>query len=396
MFSSDKEYDSIITFIKHFSKVDGEYMTKNTTGKSVNQERIFRLIREQKELTKQEIAAHLNLSMPTVLHNIDTMMQSGLLTEAGTNESTGGRKAMKLTLNPAAGYSIGIDLALHHVEIVVTDLWGNILCQKTVPTRFEDKPDWYFGLERELTSLLMEHHIEIEKVLGCGISFPGIVDEQSGYLVKSHILNMDYINLDRFKKVLPFPIAVANDANCACVAEKSPEHSTYLYISLNESVGGALMLDGKLYVGNTFQAGEVGHMILQPNGKQCYCGKKGCADSYLSPMAFLKKNQSIEEFFQLAAAGDIKTNSLLNEYFEYLAVFISNLRMLLNIDIILGGTVGKYLDPYFDKLCKKTGDYDLFARDVDYIKPCKIRQSACAVGASIFAMERYSINLINR
>lgn len=371
-------------------------MKKDLMGKFQNQERIFRLIREGGELTKQEIASLLNISMPTVLHNIDTMMKAGLLVEAGTNESTGGRKAMKITLNRFAGYGIGIDLALHHVEIIVTDLFGEIICQKIVPTRFVDELDWYLNLEVELATLLKANDIDSHKVISCGISFPGIVDEEAGFFVKSHILDMEHINLDRFKKVLPFPLAFANDANCACISERTPEQSTYLYISLNESVGGALMLDGQIYIGDTFQAGEIGHMILHPNGKTCYCGKNGCADPYLSPLAFLRNNENLEDFFKLVHAGDISAHTILGEYLDSLAIFISNLRMFMNIDIVLGGEVGKYMDPYLDILSRRTGKYDLFARDVDYIRPCKVRKSACAVGASLLAMGRYCTALLNR
>lgn len=370
-------------------------MKKEMMSKFANQERIFHLIREKGELTKQEIAALLNISMPTVLHNIDAMMKAGILSEAGTNESTGGRKAMKLSLNPDAAYGIGIDLALHHVEIIVTDLLGHIVCSKIVPTRFKDQIDWYFNLDEELSTLLKEQNIATDKIIGCGISFPGIVDEEAGYLVKSHILDMEHINLDRFKRVIPFPLVVANDANCACVAERTPDQHTYLYISLNESVGGAFMSNNELYLGNTFQTGEIGHMILYPEGKECYCGKKGCADPYLSPLAFLKDGDNIEDFFNAVAQGDIEKQAVLTEYINNLSIFISNLRMLLNVDIVLGGEVGKYIESYLPLLERRVGKYDLFARDVDYIIPCKTKTSICAKGAALLALERYSENLLN-
>lgn len=369
-------------------------MKKQLTGKLQTQALIFRLIRDKKEMTKQEIASTLNLSMPTVLHSVDAMMQQGLLSEAGTNASTGGRKAMKLSLNPLAGYAIGVDLALHHVEIVITNLLGEILYRKIVPTRFKDEPDWYYNFEEELSLLLTEHDINADQILGLGISFPGIVDEASGYLLKSHILQMENINLDRFKKILPFPLVFANDANCACVSEYTPERPTYLYVSLNESVGGAIMLDGKLFLGDTFQAGEIGHMLLHPKGKTCYCGKEGCADAYLSPLALLKENETLENFFYRVENGDLDTQVTWANYLDSLAIFTSNLRMILNMDIVIGGEIGNYMESYLPLLNRRTGKYDLFARDIDYISPCKTKQSCCAAGAALLAIDRYMNTLL--
>lgn len=369
-------------------------MKKQLTGKLQNQALIFQLLRNKKEMTKQEIATALHLSMPTVLNNVDAMMQQGLLAEAGTNESTGGRKAMKIGINPLAGYAIGVDLALHHVEIVITNLFGEILHQKIVPTRFKDEPDWYYNFEEELSSLLTEHDINADQILGLGISFPGIVDEASGFLLKSHILKMENINLDRFKKILPFSLAFANDANCACVSEYTSERPTYLYVSLNESVGGAIMLDGKLYLGDTFQAGEIGHMLLHPKGKTCYCGKEGCADAYLSPLALTKEGETLSDFFSRIESGDLDTQVTWANYLDSLAIFISNLRMILNMDIVIGGEIGNYMASYLPLLNRRTGKYDLFARDIDYIYPCKTKQSCCAVGAALLAIDRYMNTLL--
>lgn len=91
------------------------------------------------------------------------------------------------------------------------------------------------------------------------------------------------MGLERFEKALPCSAVFENDANCACFAERDAGRKNYVYFSLNESVGGAVMLNGRLWMGETFQAGELGHMILIPGGRRCYCGKQGCADAYLSP-----------------------------------------------------------------------------------------------------------------
>lgn len=92
--------------------------------------------------------------------------------------------------------------------------------------------------------------------------------------------------MERFEKVLPCPAVFENDANCACFSERDAGRKNYVYLSLNESVGGAIMLNGRLWMGETFQAGELGHMILIPGGRRCYCGKQGCTKAFMFCMKY--------------------------------------------------------------------------------------------------------------
>lgn len=367
-------------------------MTEIHSVKPSNQIRILQLLRTKSTLTKQEIARHLQLSMPTALQSINTLITRGILEECGTLESTGGRKAKKIHLNRFAGLGVGIDIALHHVELAVTDLLGNVLHCQTVPLHFRDQPDWYRALSGALERFLQSNHIDPARILGAGISFPGII--QGNYLVRSHIFDLAQIGLERLSRHIPFPVVVTNDANCACFSERCPEHPTYLYLSLNESVGGALMIDNHLFSGEHEQAGEIGHMILIPGGARCYCGKQGCADVYLSPNALTQNTLSLESFFRAVEIGEPEARSRWNTYLEHLAIFATNLRMLMDIDLIIGGAVGAYIPPYLDELCTRAANYDRFARDIDYLFPCKRTKSAFSAGAAMLALEQYSSRLL--
>ncbi len=82
------------------------------------------------------------------------------------------------------------------------------------------------------------------------------------------------------------------------------------------------------------------------------------------------------------------------EYLNYLAILVTNLRMAMDFDIILGGTMGIWVKQYFTDLCKKAAQYDRFARDVDYLIPCTCAEEACAAGAAKLALERYANRLL--
>ncbi|MGN1009068.1 MAG: ROK family protein [Butyricicoccus sp.] len=358
------------------------------TEKSTNPERIVGLLRTEPELTKQEIAARLHLSMPTALQNINRMLEAGFLEECGETASTGGRRAKKLRLKKDAGYGVGINIALHRMELAVTDLLGETLRFADFPVVFEDTPACYEEIGARLEEFL--EGIDRSRVLGAGVAFPGIIDREAGRIVRSHIFGLEHVRLDRFEKNIPFPLVVENEANCACFAERSAAHGTYLYLSLNESVGGAVMLDGQLLRGDSFQTGEFGHMLLVPGGKTCYCGKAGCADAYLSPRVLTGGTQTLEAFFARVRAGEPEAQAAWDEYLEYLSILCTNLRMAFNLDIVLGGEVGACLAPDLPVLCRKAAQYDRFARDVEYLFACRRTEDAFAAGAAMLAAERYS------
>lgn len=337
--------------------------------------RIFDLLRSGQELTRQDIAAKLSLSMPTTLQNVTELSQAGILEECGAVSSSGGRKARKVRLCRQSGLALGIDVGLRRVDFVLSDLLGAAQCTGGVRLAFRDRPEWYGQLQEAALHFCAEHRADPGQILGAGVSFPGIIDAQANEIVRSHILDLAHVSLDRFRKSLPFPAVFANDANSACFAERSAARSTFVHLSLNESVGGAILVDGRLWLGDTFQAGELGHMTLVPGGRRCYCGKQGCADAYLSPQALERDGW--------------------DSYLEHLAILLSSLRMLLNMDIVVGGQVGAQIEPHLDDLCARTARYDRFARDIDYVFPCVQREHACAVGAAKLALEAFGSRVLH-
>lgn len=356
-----------------------------------NQERVFRLLRTERELTRQEIAERLGLSMPTTLQIVTNMTAAGLVYEGCAVHSTGGRKAHKICLCAQAGYAVGIEIALHHVAFMVMDLLCNMVCRSTLSMTFSDQPSWYQKLGQALSMFLREKRIPETRICGVGISFPGIIDTNANYVLHSHVFGLVHMSLDRFHKCIPFQTVFANDANCASIAEQKATRQTFLYVSLNESVGGALVINGRPVVGDTFHTGEIGHMILVPKGKRCYCGKQGCADSYVSPKALTQDYPTLEAFFRSLQKGDPRAKSQWEQYQEYLAIFLTNLRMMADMDIVIGGEVSDYLTPYWNSLRERAAQYDYFARDMDYMvigeQPYG---NACATGAALLALEHYA------
>jgi len=355
--------------------------------KNVARKKILRYMLERESTTKTELASRLNLSMPTVLSNISELTELGLVSEVGETASTGGRKARRIALNPKYCYGLGVDITAHHVGMVLVDLGGNVADWQRL--RFDFQPDMAYC--RELSIKIQEFYrdkVTEDKILGIGVSLPGIIQEDS-VLSKSHALNLENYSLKLMEQFLSFPVYFENDANGAMLAENPGQRGDAVYLSLNNTLGGAVCIDGKLFTGIQKRAGEFGHMLLHPGGKKCYCGKSGCADAYCAASVLTKGGEYSLDAFMNSLCSDKDNQQLWEEYLENLAILISNIRMVFDTDIILGGDVGGYLKDYMVELGEKVFRYNLFDMDLSYLKNCRYQREASAVGVAKYFFEKW-------
>lgn len=351
------------------------------SGKKATKYNILNYMLNYGDTSKVELAKQLNLSMPTVLSNVNELIETGLVTEKGELESTGGRKAVLIGLKNDYRYALGVDITAHHLGIVLVDLGGEVLKQERIRMKFDAELSYYVQLAEELKKIY-EPQIDSGKILGVGISLPGIINQTEKLLVKSHALGLENYSLKMIEQILTIPVYYENDANAAMLAENPQRLKNSIYLSLNNTLGGAVCIDGALFTGQNRRAGEFGHMILVPGGKKCYCGKCGCADAYCAASVLTQGGKNKLEVFMGNIQTDAKANAAWEEYLENLAILISNLRMSYDTDIILGGEVGGYLPDYMVELGRKIFKYNLFDDDLSYLKNCSYRKGASAVGVA--------------
>lgn len=351
------------------------------SGKKTAKYHILKYMLNCGNASKAELAKQLNISMPTILSNVNELMENGLLTEKGEMESTGGRKAALIGLKNDYRYALGVDITAHHLGMVLVNLCGEILKQERIRLKFDTDISYYARLAEALGKFY-EPEAASDKILGVGVSLPGIINQKEKLLVKSHALHLENYSLKMIEQVLAMPVYYENDANAAMLAENPQRLKNSIYLSLNNTLGGAVCINGVLFTGQNRKAGEFGHMILIPGGKKCYCGKHGCADVYCAASALTHNGKEKLEDFMKSVPADPKANKIWQEYLENLAILISNLRMSYDTDIILGGDVGGYLPDYLFELGQKIFKYNLFDDDLSYLKNCSYRKEASAVGVA--------------
>ncbi len=155
---------------------------KHSNEKLSNKSRVAKYILKNSGASKPEIASGLALSMPTVLQTVKSLIDEGLITESGKQESNGGRKATALTVAEDVCCAAGIDITANHMSYVLIDLCGNIKSEKRIKRPFENTPEYYRGVNANLEDFLDFSPINAEKLIGVGVSLPGIIDKKTRFL----------------------------------------------------------------------------------------------------------------------------------------------------------------------------------------------------------------------
>ena len=241
-------------------------------------------------------------------------------------------------------YKIGIDLGGTKIEGVLIDEEFQVIERKRVPTNQNNGYESILNTIKDLVNDLKKNN---EKT-SIGVCTPGALSKESGLIKNSNtqcLIGKDLKN--DLEKTLEQEISIENDANCFALAEArlgaAKNHDTVFGVIMGTGVGGGLVIDDKIHSGRTNIAGEWGHHSIKPNGNECYCGRKGCVETYISGPALEKKWNELTN--QNILVSDIVKNSQedayktwKNEFLENFGLSLANVIDILDPDaIVLGG-----------------------------------------------------------
>lgn len=361
-------------------------MNLNVEIQQINRSNIYRHFFNSEYLTKQNLVSDLQLCLPTVTKNIDELLQNKLIQISGSQGHTGGRRATTYSLIKDAKISLGIDITLNHITIVAVDLTGNIITSVRQRIAFETTPRYYQYIADTLTTLISKENFSKEQILGVGIGLPALVDIDRKRILFSKIIQIDNHIFDDFSQYIPYPIQLFNDANAAAYTEtwKNPTIQNAFYLMLSNNIGGSMVINGTVYHGDSQKSGEIGHIPLVPNGKLCYCGQSGCVDAYLAATNLSDHTDgNLKLFFEKLQEGDQTLTKVWEEYLQHLSSTVNILHILLDCNVILGGYVGEYIEPYLFTLRKYTSKLDTFSENGNYLQICSYKKESIAAGAAL-------------
>lgn len=358
-----------------------------------NRNRVFRYIySSETPVSKQDVAQNLSLSLPTVGQNLRELLDCGLLELQGTFDSTGGRKPKAIGVTANYKYSVGVMLSNRHIHIACIDLRAQQVCDQAMFKPFTGDETYFRELGQILEDFLDANAIDRTRLLGVGIALPGIPDEAHNVVELSPAVNARLLDIGLLKKYIPYPCFVENDANAGGVAEwwNNSANSTMVYLSVQKGVGGAVLLDGVNYMGRHLHSGEFGHMCVVPGGRECRCGKRGCLEAYCSTARFSDDlGITREDFFTGLEAGNGEYRALWDDYLNHLAIGIYNIHIVLDCDIVLGGVLAQFIEPYLEELRGRIRDISSFETDASYLHFSKYRKWTSCVGVALHFISEF-------
>ena len=244
-------------------------------------------------------------------------------------------------------HKIGIDLGGTKIEGILVDEKFDLIERKRIETHQENG---YGSIVKSITSLVSELKSKTNVDTSVGVCTPGINDTNSGLIKNSNTQCLIGMPLKTdIEKRLGYKIFMENDANCFALAESSlgagKGYNVVFGVILGTGVGGGIVINGSLHKGRTNIAGEWGHHTLHPNGRQCYCGKQGCVETYISGPALERRwfeitgtKESLQSITQNLSFK--KAEQWKSEFLENFGVALANVVDILDPDVIvLGGGV---------------------------------------------------------
>lgn len=362
-------------------------MNKNQT--------IYQFIRSRKSVSKQDIVLGLQYSLPTITQKLKYLENLRVIDTTKKIMNTGGRNATAYTYVQRARSAIGIYLTGQYINGVAVDLSGDVIEMMKTKMPFDLDNDLYLKeIGKMVEELKSSAHIDDRDLLGVGIALQGLVSEDGEEVIYGRTLGFTGARREDIAKYIPYRNRLFHDSNAAGYAEGwiSEDICNAFYISLSNSVGGAIIMDNEIYTGNNVKGGEIGHMTAVPKGGNlCYCGNRGCFETVCTSTILEQcADGSLDRFFAMLDENDETAKEIWDEYLDHLSIGIHNIRMLFDSDIIIGGYVGAYIDKYFEELCRRVDARNAFGDQAkNYLLPCSYKVESAAAGAAIRYIEEF-------
>lgn len=318
-----------------------------------NRKKIFHLIYEKNAISKQDIAAQLKISLPTVTQNIAELEKMDLIEKNGFFKSTGGRKAKIISIRAQARIALGVEIRAEGCTIAAVDLYGTVIAQQLFELPFQYCEQYFISLCKEIECFIGALKIPHSKILGLGIIIQALISDDGQRVTYGKILDCTGLNTSFFQDYFHFPCRLFHDAEAAARNElwERPDITDAVFFNIRENLSGAVIIGGKFHKANELKSGVFEHMILVPEGKPCYCGKHGCMNAYCSAQGFLQEGETIKDFEEKRKSADLNAQNRWTIFLQRLSEAIDNLHMVIGSDVILGGYVSELIsDADLEKL----------------------------------------------
>ncbi len=331
----------------------------STVGpRSSNRDWILREILLHGSISRTQISRNTGLTGAAVSRITRELIEAGLVEEGKTVAVKGqvGRRNIMLTLADGGAYVLGVVLTANVQSLSIGNSRGDVVTQHRIKiSDLANPPSVVAQLCVAAEDLIISSGIKRDRLLGCGIAVGGVVDSDSGILIRSDPLGWSGVHLGRlFTEKLKMPVRIEGRAVALLMAEQKGGFATginnIVLISNGLWVGGAMMLDGRIVKGKSNMIGQMGHFSLSDNTTPCACGRRGCLDVTASGSAILEnlkhlntgemdddngQSNSIREFSQFHGEEHVEINKAFLKAGQNMGYAVDAVLSILDPELVL-------------------------------------------------------------
>ncbi|MGV8847621.1 ROK family transcriptional regulator [Tessaracoccus sp.] len=396
---------------------------------AINETLLLDVLRRTPEgLSRVELARETELSPQAVSNVSRRLIDRGLLREAGSRYVSGpGKPATILQLEASGAYAIGVHIDPNVLTCVLLNLRAKIVVRTSrLPPPSGQAAETVERVADAITELLDSSGVSIERIVGIGVAGPGPIDAEAGVLIRPRLAPgwSDFHLPDQLRDMFGLPTTLTKDVTAAVLAETwtNPvaERSNSAFVYWGAGVGVGLVLDGEVHAGSSQNAGDVGHAIVDPQGPECVCGRRGCFGEVMRPYRLViealqhgaipmppelhgltvqddapLRLETVDSLFRIlgqsADLGNEAALTVVDRAAKGMALYIANLVALLDIDQIVFG--GPSWPPVRERMLHTIGvDLAKSASTSDAppvsLVSSSIGDDVAAIGAACLVMER--------
>jgi predicted NBD/HSP70 family sugar kinase len=363
-----------------------------------NRNLVLKTIFEHDSISRAEIARKTQLTRATVSELVNELLAEGIVKEVGTGASIGGKSPILLSLVPDSRFLIGVNLAQDHFIASVVNLRGDIKETIQVPA-LQHNPEETLTLVMSLLERLLAKNWR--PIVGIGIGAPGLIHTRQGIVLRA--VNLDWENFPLahlLEERFHLPVSILNDSQATAIGEfvygKHASRSNLVVVNIRHGIGAGILINGRLFQGDGSAAGEIGHVVVRPEGDMCRCGKRGCLETIASAGAVIRRSgvSSLSEALERWEDGDPALQSIVAEAGNALGEALAHLVGALNIHcIVLTGEMTRFGETWLENVrqsMQKAAFHPLVQDTCLEIGSLDYR--ACILGAAAFmVLENYDL-----
>ncbi|MFC7392744.1 ROK family transcriptional regulator [Scopulibacillus cellulosilyticus] len=369
-----------------------------------NQNLVLEMIRTNGPISRAEIAKAANMSPTTVSRIVSSLCERGMVRETNQQETGSiGRKAILLEANENSILSIGAEIDKGVIRLAVINFHGEINYFNEY-----DNPI-YYDAEQTINQLIklvrhfiQETQIDESKLIGIGIGVPGIIDQKYGIVMLSAQLGWRHVHAkDMIEEQVGLMTVIDNELKIRAYAEsllgETCRDESSVLVGFTNGVGSALVVNGDVFRGNMNSAGEIGHMVIDPNGLLCECGSRGCLQTYIVEKYLIHEAQkikpihSLDRLFECAEKREVWAINILERAALYIVITINNVVCAYNPNsvILSGHLVENY--PLIQKMIDEKIDTNIWTPFKDSFKLyySSLKEKGVVQGAGLIVQQQY-------